>query len=445
MYKYFIVIAFAILACTSNAQQTISLDAAKSMALSQNATYQAARAGVEATRWQKKNAFAAFLPNLSLGGTLLYTDPARSINTGGQSIALNKDQRSISLNLSQPLFTGGKLYQAYKMASLAATVAETGLMAEKLELVYDVENKYYSVLQLNKVYEIAQAELSQAESNLELAQIKIQNGLMARADLLRLQANLANKEIALLQTKTAYDLALRDFSNFLGSQELLNPLPVELDDSEILPFADFDEQKLERFSHSLKTIGITENLNLKQIQGGVELSQRAYKASKGSFLPTLTLVGSRSYDENGIDRYEFDASNQIMLNLSVPLLPQIGNLAASRKAYYEAQKTAMAAKDATDGILLATDSAALKLVSSARQVKNAKLSLDITEDMYAQISERFRLNMVSTVDLMDAELMLSAANMAYANAYYEFFKARLTLLNTIGKEDAAILTDILDR
>jgi len=272
MYKYFIVIAFAILACTSNAQQTISLDAAKSMALSQNATYQAARAGVEATRWQKKNAFAAFLPNLSLGGTFLYTDPARSINTGGQSIALNKDQRSISLNLSQPLFTGGKLYQAYKMASLAATVAETGLMAEKLELVYDVENKYYSVLQLNKVYEIAQAELSQAESNLELAQIKIQNGLMARADLLRLQANLANKEIALLQTKTAYDLALRDFSNFLGSQELLNPLPVELDDSEILPFADFDEQKLERFSHSLKTIGITENLNLKQIQGGVELS-----------------------------------------------------------------------------------------------------------------------------------------------------------------------------
>jgi outer membrane protein TolC len=160
-------------------------------------------------------------------------------------------------------------------------------------------------------------------------------------------------------------------------------------------------------------------------------------------LPTLTLAGSRKYEENGIDRYEFDASNQIMLNLSVPLLPQVGNYAASREAYYEAQKTAMEARSAADAIQLGIDAAAINLISTARQVKTAKLSLEITEDIYAQLSERFRLNMLSTLELMDAELMLSAARMAYTNAYYSFYKARLSLLSLMGTDDYDVLSALL--
>jgi outer membrane protein TolC len=134
-----------------------------------------------------------------------------------------------------------------------------------------------------------------------------------------------------------------------------------------------------------------------------------------------------------------------MLNLSVPLLPGVGNYANSRKAYYEAQQTAFNAESAKDGIDLGLQAAAINLINSARAVQNAQLSLSITEDMYAQISERFRVNMISTMELMDAELMVSASRMAYAKAYYDFLKARLNLLSLMGSQDEELLSTILSQ
>lgn len=444
MYRYIIMV---ILLIGSNLSavvvRTISLEAAKALALEQNLEYQSAQSALDAAKWNKTNALSAFLPNLSLGGTLLYMDPAPSVPMGGQTQSMNKDQRSISLSLSQPLFMGGKLYQSYKMASVSTEMAELSLRTQKLELITEVEAKYYAVLQVQDALEIASTEHEQAVQNLELADMKLENGLLSRADHLRFQASVANTDIAVLQAQTAYDLALRDFANYLGATEILQPEAIEMDEAEILPFAELNKDGIKAFSNRAIALANRENQTLQILDKGVEISQRAHKIAKGSFLPTLTLAGSRKYEENGIDRYEFDASNQIMLNLSVPLLPQVGNYAASREAYYEAQKTAMEARSASDAIQLGIDAAAINLISTARQVKTAKLSLEITEDIYAQLSERFRLNMLSTLELMDAELMLSAARMAYTNAYYSFYKARLSLLSLMGTDDYDVLSALL--
>jgi outer membrane protein len=338
---------------------------------------------------------------------------------------------------------GGKLYQAYKMASISREMAEANLKAERISLLAGVEERYYALLQLKQLKEIAGAEYEQARSNLEIAELKMQNGIIARSELLRFQANLATKDLARLQSGSAYDIAMREFASFLGTSELYSPILIETQESEIALFADLDTGAMEAFTTRLRDYGRENNVQLQVIEGGKDLAQRAYKASKGSFLPTVNLVGSRSYDENGLDRYEFEASNQIMLNLSVPLLPQVGNYSAMKKAGYEAEKAEHEAKEAADGILLGMDAALIKLVSSARSVKTARLSLDITEDMYNQLSERFRLNMISPMDLIDAELMLSAARMAYTNSYYDFYEARLALMSMLGTEDIEVLHTIL--
>ncbi len=426
-------------------ERYIDLDSAKALALEQNFSYQSAEAELAAAKWGQTGAFSAFLPNLSLGGTMLWMDPARAVQTGGQNLTLNKDMRSVSLDLSQPLFVGGKLYHAHKIAGLSREMAELNLQQARLELSSEVESRYYSALQMHDLLEIANTEYEQAQRNLELAGLKLESGQISRADYLRFQANLANKDIAVLQTETAYALALKDFANYLGSQETLLPQAVELAESEIDPFVNLDKEAVKRFANRAYTLAGSENISLKLLGNTVSMAQRAHKIAKGSFLPTLTLVGSRQYDENGIDRYEFEASNQLMLNLSVPILPQVGNYAASRKAYYEAQKASYQAKSAADGIHLGIDAAAINLISSARQVHTAQLSLDITQDLYDQLSERFRLNMISSLELMDAELMLSAARMAYSRAYYDFLNARLKLLKLLGTDDTAVLQTMLSR
>jgi outer membrane protein TolC len=423
----------------------ISLQAAKDMALQQNQNFQGEKAALEAAKWNKTSAMSSFLPSLSLAGTLLYMDPARTIPAGGQNVTLNKDQRSLALSLSQPLFMGGRLYQSYKIASASAQMASLSLEMEELQLKAEVETKYYAVLQLMDILEIATREHEQAVQNMAVADLKLETGILSRADHLRFQASLANKDIALLQAETAYDLALRGFMNFLGADEPLLPEAIELDETEIQRLTKLDKQEIKSFTDRVYHLAQKQNQSLKILDKGVEISQRGQKIANASFWPSLTLVGSRTYAENGLDRYEFEAANQIMLNLSVPLLPQLGNYANSRKAYYQAQQTAFNAESAKDGIDLGLEAAAINLINSARAVQNAQLSLNITEEMYAQISERFRVNMISTLELMDAELMVSASRMAHARAYYDFLKARLNLLSLMGSQDEELLSTIFTR
>lgn len=423
----------------------ISLQAAKDMALQQNQNFQGEKAALEAAKWNKTSAMSSFLPSLSLAGTLLYMDPARTIPAGGQNVTLNKDQRSLALSLSQPLFMGGRLYQSYKIASASAQMASLSLEMEELQLKAEVETKYYAVLQLMDILEIATREHEQAVQNMAVADLKLETGILSRADHLRFQASLANKDIALLQAETAYDLALRGFMNFLGADEPLLPEAIELDETEIQRLTKLDKQEIKSFTDRVYNLAQKQNQSLKILDKGVEISQRGQKIANASFWPSLTLVGSRTYAENGLDRYEFEAANQIMLNLSVPLLPQLGNYANSRKAYYQAQQTAFNAESAKDGIDLGLEAAAINLINSARAVQNAQLSLNITEEMYAQISERFRVNMISTLELMDAELMVSASRMAHARAYYDFLKARLNLLSLMGSQDEELLSTIFTR
>ena len=200
---------------------------------------------------------------------------------------------------------------------------------------------------------------------------------------------------------------------------------------------------LEEFSSAALSAGLANSGSLKLVESGVELSRRAWQISKGKFLPTLMLIGSRRYEENGTDRYKFEASSQIMLTASLPLLPQLGNYASLRKAEFDYKKARLEARNASNGILLGTEAAVLNLVSSAQQVKASRLALDYTRQSYEQLQERFRMNLISSTELLDAELMLSSARLAYTNAHYAYLKNRLALMQSIGLENEQELDTLI--
>lgn len=425
--------------------QTISLAQARDLALSQNAAYQAQKASLESARWSKQASLSSFLPSLSLGANVLWMDPAATIQAGNQNITLNNDFRTISLSLSQPLYMGGKLWQAYKIASAGEDIAELNLESKRLSVLSEVESKYLSVLQLKSVYGISLAELDAARRNLELAELKLASGILSRADILRFQSSLANKEVALLQTETALQLALQDFANYLALPEPSMPEELTLQtDSELLSsLQGFDLSQTRLMTDRALQVAMQRNLSGQILDKTLELSDRALKIAKGSFLPSVILTGSRKYEENGLDRYKFTASNQIMLNASIPLLPGLGNYANLRKAQEDKRKTMLDYKSATDGIKLGVQAATVNWVSAAKQLKNSQIALSYSTELYEQLQERFRQNMLSSLELIDAELMLSAARMNQTNAYFNYLKSSTALMQLLALEDPSLLETLL--
>jgi outer membrane protein TolC len=428
-----------------DASGILSLEQARALALQNNATYQAKQAELEAARWSKNSALSNFLPTLSLDGTWLYMDPATTIQAGNSYITLNNDIRSFSFSLSQPLFLGGKIWQGYQMSKISEEMAETGLDAQRLALLTEVNNLYLAVLQTQDLQRISELDHQSAELNLQIAQLKLDNGLLSNADYLRFQSQLASKEVTRLQASTALQLSRLNLRNYLGLDylPLAESLPEVTDDTELLLLDTYSTAETEALTSLAVERGRSSSKTLQLLKSGVDISRRAYELTKGSFLPSLMLIGSSEFSENGIDRYKFENSNQLILSASLPLLPQLGNYADMKKAEFSYKKAQFEAQAATDGILLATEAAVLNLVSAAKQVRSAKLSLDYTTQTYEQLQERFRMNLISSKDLLDAELMLSAARVSHSNAVYGYHKARVALMQALGMEDAQELEEMI--
>jgi len=425
--------------------KVIDLPEAQAMALENNPAFQSTRAGLEAASWGKTSALSSFLPSLSLSGTWLYMDPATTVSTGAGSMTLNNDMRTISLNLSQPLFTGGRLWNAWKIAGLGKDIAQIGLRSDRLSLKTTVESKYLDLLQLKELYQISRDDLNSAGINQELAQLKLENGLITMADFLRFKSRVASKEVTLLQSGTALQIGLRDFANYLGSPLPLIPAPLadpELDEL-LIALDAMEAPAIEALTLKASRLGAKDNPNLELIKKSLQISKRGSSIAKGSFLPTVMITGSRQYRENGIDRYEFSPSDQIMLNVSIPILPQVGKYASWKKAEWEYRKALYEAESAEQGITLGIEAAVLNLVSSAKQVRAAKLTLQYTTITYEQLQERFKLNMLSTLELLDAELMLSSTRMAYSNSLYTYYKNRGTLAGLLGMDDPRDLNNLI--
>ncbi|MDD2331277.1 MAG: TolC family protein [Candidatus Cloacimonetes bacterium] len=426
--------------------RSISLEEARQKALAQNSSYKAQESSLEAARWSKTAAQSSFLPSLNLGASYLWMDPATTIQSGSQSIKLNNDFRTISLTLSQPLYTGGKLWQAYKIARSNEDIQKLSLESKRYSLISEVESKYLAILRLKSLYEISQQELSTASDNLEIALLKMQTGLIARAEYLRFQANVANKEVALLAAQTSLQLALQDFANYLNEPDLLLPRELDIEAEEVL----IQKLRLLDLDQTQALIGKAlvqtqdRNLNLKVLSKTQDLSERAYKIAKAAFLPTLILSGSRNYEENGIDRYDFSASNQIMLNASLPILPFLGNYANLKKAKSDVQRTRLEARSVSDGIRLGTQSAVTNWVNAAKQIKSSELALEYSLEMYQQMKERYNQNLLSSIELLDAELMLSAARLNATNARHAYFQSRTALMQILALEDPRTLESILN-
>jgi outer membrane protein len=423
----------------------LSLDEAKQIALQKNPKFLAAKNAYESAKWGKTQALGNLLPTLTASGSYVYLDPATEIQTGMTTLTLNHDIRSGSLNLSQPIFMGGKLWQAYKINSISAEMAKLSMENMSLTVLAETESKYLNVLQLQELLSVAEKDMQSSEQTLEIARVRYEGNIMSHGDYLKIQAKKATKEVALIQAQAALDLAIQEFWNYLDTgAEDLEPVVMAVEDSLINKLADFNQWDTDDFTARALDYSRDNNLSLKITDNTVKLSQKAYNIARGNFLPTIMLSASRSFSENGLDRYEFDISkNTVALTLSLPLLPQLNNYAGSRKAYYDLRKSRDDWQTAANGIRLGVTAAALNLVSTARQVNASRIALDYTQQTYDQLVERYRNNLLSATDMLDAEVMLQAAGVSKTNAEFSFMKAKSALLQALGTDDSKIINTLI--
>jgi len=84
----------------------------------------------------------------------------------------------------------------------------------------------------------------------------------------------------------------------------------------------------------------------------------------------------------------------------------------------------------------------LNLISNAAQSKDEALSVKLAEQSWQIQQERFRNNLLSISEIMEAGDALAVARVAYNSSAYSFLKSRAALMTALGTTDPQVLSII---
>jgi outer membrane protein TolC len=179
--------------------QSLSLRDAVEMAVSYNPALRQAANDHGPAAWGVRNAFASFLPYLSLNGGAGYTG-AGSQNFFG-SISFEQPSGTIGSNysLNMNLTLNGRTLMQPGLAMAQLRAADAAIESSEINLESAVRLQYLAVLRALAQAEAAEVQVTRNEEFLRLAQARYEVGQNTMLDVRQAEVNHGQARVALLQ------------------------------------------------------------------------------------------------------------------------------------------------------------------------------------------------------------------------------------------------------
>ena len=347
----------------------------------------------------------------------------------------------VNITLRQPLLRGGGLGPGRAPLRLARLSEEDNVLRFKaavMDVVTAVIRAYRAVIEAELAVDINERSLERARETLEVNQLLIETGRMAKQDITQAEANMADRELGLVESQIRLDDARRDLNILLDLDGAVRVVPTEPMTVAPKPVDLARSRELARLHHTgylqaaLNLRRNEINLMLARNQSLWDLSLNANANFSGS-----GDGGGESF--NDLLRRTDEGDYRVALSLDIPLsgtesrrirrqrlaaelaMRQAENSMASATREMDiAVRNAVRAVD-TGIRRLQLAEAALKLAEEKLEVERGKLQLGL--------SSNFLLTQYQT-DLVDAQVAELSAKIGYMNAVSGHDRTLGTVLGT---------------
>jgi outer membrane protein TolC len=336
----------------------------------------------------------------------------------------------VGLNLSQSVFTGGRIQAQNRIAQAGRTRAELELSTQRAQLALDVTQAYYDAALADRLVQIAEATLSQAETTLEQTRLARQVGNQPEFELLRAQVTRDNQVPLLIQRRSDRALAYARLMLLLDlpTDEAVS-LTTSLDETVAVPVA--------RFAANEALLGDTTAANRAAVQQAlrlVDVQQSALRIARSQRMPSLSVnsqYGRVAYPEGAFPGWDDFRSNwTVGATLAMPLFTGgriRGDEMVAQANLLEAQARVRQAQDAAR---LDTRVAVERLEAARAQYQASAGTVQQAQRAYQIAEVRFREGISTQVELTDSRILLqqAQANRAVAARDLQIAQARVALL-----------------
>jgi outer membrane protein len=321
------------------------------------------------------------------------------------------------VTLAQLITDFGRTSNLVATAALRAKAADMNAVATAAQIKLAVDQAFYNALQANAELRVAEQTVSARQVVSDQITALFNNKLKSQLDVSFANANLSQAKLLLLDAQNNYQAALSVLSEILGSTaqpqfELLEP------DTQLTPPPDTVVPLVDQAFSNRPEIAAQSY--------EYQASQRFQKAERDLLLPDIRVLGAVGGVPTGVPQID-SWYGAIGVNVNIPIFNGFLYPARSREAALRSQAEQERLRDLKDRIAndvrtswLNTQTAFSRISVTQQFVDQTNLAVDLSQT-------RYQLGLASIVELSQAQLQQTEAQIQFAAAKYQYRIAQAVL------------------
>lgn len=333
----------------------------------------------------------------------------------GSSFGANPNDATYgtTLQLNQPIFSGGQNKLMIRVAQSSIDLAQTSTQDQRLQVTEQVYMAYLNVVLAKEIARLANLRLELSNSLYKEVKARIDVGLGRKAEALRLESELSFAQTQALSSTNDIEIQLEALMSWLGIRGTFDVMPIDTLIKEIdlsLP-TDF-KSTLMNSSPQWAALEIQE-----------QISQLQFDLSKRSTLPVLNGIASSGY--GNIQSFNPDFFWAAGLNLVIPLYSGGSLNARQQTRNIELRTIKKQQQDFLTDRLAAIKQASYRRASALSNITTMEAQLNAATTNVTLSREEYKNGLRRLLDVIDVQTTYfqSEINLLQARTDY--------LMNTI--------------
>ncbi|MCI8998236.1 MAG: TolC family protein [Muribaculaceae bacterium] len=457
----------------------MTLEQCRQTALANNKNLRKSAQGIEAAKYQKKEAFAAYLPSLDFAGGYMYNQknisiidkdqylPVETFNlekkgyemglvknplTGeplqvnGQYVpeqvallpkeALEFDMHNVffgAITLTQPIYMGGKIVAMNKITGYAEDLARRMHDNEAQNIIYAVDAAYWQVVSLKAKQKLAVSYVNLLDTLQRNVHLMVEQGVATKRDQLTVDVKRNSAEVDLTKVNNGLVLSRMALAQVCG-------LPL----NSVFTLADEDAENIRTNAPIAKEYDMQEvyrdREDLRALELGVKIYDEKAKVARASMLPNIALVGTYSFSNpnifNGF-KERFNGMFSVGAMLTIPIWHWGGNYNKYRAAKAQTVAAQLELENAKELVDLQVNQASFKAQEALKTYRMTESNLEEANENLRCADVGFRDGVMTIDNVMEAQTAWLKAHSENIDARIDIYLCDVYLSKVLGRLDVA--------
>ncbi len=314
------------------------------------------------------------------------------------------DSFSVVGTLTQPVYNGGELVNNYKYARLGVDYSEIQHDVDRQDLILEVHEAYYQLVQSYKLLNVAKQSILALESLRNQTVEFFKAGVVPKVDVLSTEGQLAQARIQRTQAEADIQRYEAQLLNLLRYPQ---ETPVRVD------------QEIGYIPSPFRiplvySIAAGNRSEIKQADISMEQAMALLKASHAGLLPSISVQvqGSRTNDDwNAFDKEGInDWSLQGVMTWSFDMF-RTRSTVKERRAFHS--RAYVARQQLVEQIMLSVKQAYADMKRAEKDIANNRKAVEFRKENFRINKERYNEQVATYTEVLDAQRELAQAQGDY--------------------------------